>query len=153
MPDLWNWYGKCTSPPPWATIFFALHELVILPEWRSHVIFYKRFIDDIFGIWVGTDHKFDSLIKDANNFGILKWDFNRPTNTAAFLDLNITIREGKITTGTHQKEGNPYLYITAQSAHPPGMIKGVIFGLVQCYYEQNSDKNDFISSQNYSSQD
>ncbi|KAL7474273.1 hypothetical protein ACHAW6_001073 [Cyclotella cf. meneghiniana] len=132
-----------------ANLYYSWHERTcILPHYLTSedppLIFYKRFIDDIFGIWVGTDHKFDSLVKDANNFGILTWDFNRPANTIAFLDLNITIREGKITIGTHQKEGNPYLYITAQSTHPPGMIKGVIFGLVRCYYEQNSDKKDFI---------
>ena len=132
-----------------ANLYYGWHERTcILPHYVTSkdppLIFYKRFIHNIFGIWVGTDHKFDSLVKDANNFGILKWDFNRPTNTVAFLDLNITIKEGKITTRTHQKEGNPYLYITPQSAHPPGMIKGVIFGLVQRYYEQNSDKKDFI---------
>ena len=132
-----------------ANLYYGWHKRTcILPHYVTSedppLIFYKRFIDDIFGIWVGTDHKFDKLLKDANNFGILKWDFNRPTNTVAFLDLNITIKEGKITTRTHQKEGNPYLYITPQSAHPPGMIKGVIFGLVRHYYEQNSDKKDFM---------
>jgi hypothetical protein len=93
---------------------------------------------------VGTDQQFDNLVEDANNFGILKWDFNKPTTTVNFLDLSITVKEDKITTRTHQKKGNPYLYITPHSAHPPGMIKGVIFGLVRCYYEQNSDKKDFI---------
>eukprot|EP00804_Cyclotella_cryptica_P015732 CCRYP_013371-RA/>CCRYP_013371-RA protein AED:0.39 eAED:0.39 QI:0/-1/0/1/-1/0/1/0/79 len=45
--------GMGISPvPPWATIFFALHERIILPKWSCHLIFYKRFIDDIFGIWL-----------------------------------------------------------------------------------------------------
>jgi len=51
-------------------------------------------------------------MKDANKFGILKWDFNKPSNTSTFLDLAITMGKGKITTMTHQKEGNPYLFIT-----------------------------------------
>ena len=37
--------------PPWATIFYALHEQQFLPEWTEHVILYKRFIDDVFGVW------------------------------------------------------------------------------------------------------
>ena len=138
-----------------AVIFANLHhgwheKTCILPRYKTHedppLLFYKRFIDDIFGIWVGTDQQFDNLVEDANNFGIMKWDFNKPTTTVNFLDLSITVKEGKITTRTHQKEGNPYLYITPHSAHPPGMIKGVIFvfGLVRRYYEQNSDKKDFI---------
>ncbi|KAL7475217.1 hypothetical protein ACHAW6_001143 [Cyclotella cf. meneghiniana] len=65
-------------------------------------------------------------MKDTNNL---------PSNTSTFLDLEFTITEGNITTKTHKKEGNPYLYFRPQSAHPPGMIKGVIFGLIHSYQE------------------
>ena len=38
--------------PPYATIFYALHENNMLPRWSQQVPFYKRFIDDVFGIWL-----------------------------------------------------------------------------------------------------
>ncbi len=45
--------GMSISPaPPWATIFYALPENTFLPLWSHHIIFYERFIDDVFGIWI-----------------------------------------------------------------------------------------------------
>ena len=38
--------------PPYATIFYALHENDMLPRWSERVVFYKRFIDDVLGIWL-----------------------------------------------------------------------------------------------------
>eukprot|EP00804_Cyclotella_cryptica_P021771 CCRYP_000780-RB/>CCRYP_000780-RB protein AED:0.27 eAED:0.37 QI:0/-1/0/1/-1/0/1/0/96 len=43
--------GMGIAPPPWATIFYALHERhLLLPKWKSHLLLYKRFIDDIIDI-------------------------------------------------------------------------------------------------------
>ena len=36
--------------PPWATIFYGIHEIVILDEFKDYIFIYKRFIDDIIGI-------------------------------------------------------------------------------------------------------
>ncbi|KAL7484683.1 hypothetical protein ACHAW6_010312 [Cyclotella cf. meneghiniana] len=41
--------------PPWATIFFALHKPTLLPHWKTNLLFYCQFIDDIFGIWLMDD--------------------------------------------------------------------------------------------------
>jgi hypothetical protein len=36
--------GMGISPaPPWATIFYALHEETIMAKWPKHLAFYKRF--------------------------------------------------------------------------------------------------------------
>eukprot|EP00804_Cyclotella_cryptica_P000248 CCRYP_010187-RA/>CCRYP_010187-RA protein AED:0.09 eAED:-0.06 QI:0/-1/0/1/-1/1/1/0/188 len=37
---------------PWATIFYALHKQHFVPKWNAHLIFYRRFIDNIIGIWL-----------------------------------------------------------------------------------------------------
>jgi hypothetical protein len=39
------------SAPPWANIFYALCELIFLETFQENIVFYRRFIDDIFGIW------------------------------------------------------------------------------------------------------
>ena len=39
---------------------------------------------------------------------------------------------------------NLYLYIPPHSAHPPGMIKGLIYGQLQRYKYQNSDRADYL---------
>eukprot|EP00956_Cyclotella_meneghiniana_P035928 scaffold119601_cov26-Cyclotella_meneghiniana.AAC.2 len=41
--------------PPYATIFYAIHENEMLKKWSERVPFYKRFIDDVFGIWLTHD--------------------------------------------------------------------------------------------------
>jgi hypothetical protein len=65
--------------------------------------------------------------------------------TVNFLDMTISIQDSIISTKIYQRECNPYLYINPKSAHPPDMIKGVIFGSIKCYFEQNSTEEDFIS--------
>ena len=55
------------------------------------------------------------------------------------------LNNGRITTKTYQKAMNLYLYIPSHSAHPPGMIKGMVYGLLHRYHDQNSSREDFLS--------
>jgi hypothetical protein len=112
-------------------------------ERRKPLIFHRRFIDDVIGMWVGSDQDFEEYAKDLP-FGILTWDVSKLSQSVNFLDMTCTIQGSRIVTRTYQKDNNPYLYITPYSAHPPGMIKGTIYGLVRRYYEQNSEQRDFI---------
>eukprot|EP00804_Cyclotella_cryptica_P010741 CCRYP_005523-RA/>CCRYP_005523-RA protein AED:0.45 eAED:0.45 QI:0/-1/0/1/-1/0/1/0/55 len=38
--------------PPWATIFYGIFEEHILKTWKQYLFLFKRFIDDILGIWL-----------------------------------------------------------------------------------------------------
>ncbi|KAL7531342.1 hypothetical protein ACHAXR_003988, partial [Thalassiosira sp. AJA248-18] len=38
--------------PPWATIFFAIHENGFVPLWIQFLLFFKRYLDDILSIWL-----------------------------------------------------------------------------------------------------
>eukprot|EP00957_Ditylum_brightwellii_P041784 3163883-Ditylum_brightwellii.AAC.1 len=39
---------------------------------------------------------------------------------------------------------NLYLYIPPSSAHPAGMIKGLIYSAIRRYKRQNTDRKDYI---------
>ena len=38
--------------PPWANIFYSLHKDVILDRFKDNLLIYRRFIDDVLGIWL-----------------------------------------------------------------------------------------------------
>ena len=67
--------------------------------------------------------------RDLNHFGILTWEINEPSLLVDFLDLTISIKNGRVETRTFQKELNLYLYLPPASAHPRNCIKGTIYGL------------------------
>eukprot|EP00804_Cyclotella_cryptica_P016595 CCRYP_001935-RA/>CCRYP_001935-RA protein AED:0.24 eAED:0.24 QI:0/-1/0/1/-1/0/1/0/270 len=121
--------------PPWATIFYALHEQHFVPKWSTHLIFYKRFIDDIIGIWLphpdmATDTSlWSAFCTDLQQWHGLEWTVSPLSTRCNFMDLALTLTPtGKIDTNLFEKSQNLYLYIAPGSAHPNGMIKGLIFG-------------------------
>ena len=38
--------------PPWATIFFGIHKKTVLVQFGDRLQLYRRFIEDILGIWL-----------------------------------------------------------------------------------------------------
>eukprot|EP00804_Cyclotella_cryptica_P005818 CCRYP_000116-RA/>CCRYP_000116-RA protein AED:0.39 eAED:0.47 QI:0/0/0/1/0/0/3/0/287 len=90
--------GMGISPaPPWATIFYALHENNFLPPWSHHILFYKRFIDDVFGIWIPHPSPAQDTInwcsfkQTMQQWHGLQWDFTPLSTSCNFMDLTITI--------------------------------------------------------------
>ena len=141
--------GMGISPaPPWATIFYALHEQHFLPEWSTHIIFYKRFIDDVFGIWlphtnpVCNHELWEKFKHQMQTWHGLKWEFTHPSTSCNFMDLSISISNNRLTTTLYEKKQNLYLYIPPHSAHPPKIINGLIYGHILRLYRLCSDKRD-----------
>ena len=91
----------------WATIYCAYHEVfTLIPKHGHNLLYFKCYIDDVFGIWTGnltTD--WEAFLEDVNNFGILKWDIieTKPSALVIFLDTNLSIENGKIISRTFQK--------------------------------------------------
>jgi len=126
----------------YATISFGQFEnTVLLPEFKNNLFFYRRYIDDIFGVWIPTKtnklktwNNFKTLL---NNWGNLRWEVEAPSTTIHFLDLNVTLNGSTIITSTHQKLLNLYLYLPPRSAHPSSCLKGLIKGELNQYWIQN----------------
>ena len=145
-----------------ASIYFAYHErLVILKKYSKHIVFYKRFIDDVFCLWHDDTTQdpmrtitFDEFKKDMNNFGSLKWEFEPLTLETTFLDLRIKLSPKPTNQRTtqdfyslqfssYQKPMNLYLYIPPHSSHPPGITRSIIHSQLRKYWFQNTNKDDF----------
>ena len=134
----------------YATIYYAFHEIFcLLKKYEAHLILYKRLIDDGFGLWHdrGDPGAWDRFCYDVNNFpgGKLKWVIEERSREVNFLDLTIKINDlNEIETRTYQKPMNLYLYLTGSSAHPKGVMKGMIFGEMRRYKKQNTKRGDYL---------
>ena len=98
--------------PPYATIYYGIHEKNLLPKHNKHVIFYKRFINDIFGIWIPhpnpqlNAHLWEEFKDSMNKIPGLTWEFDDPSDKMNFMDLTITIQNGHISTSLFEKPLN-----------------------------------------------
>ena len=131
----------------YATLFFAYYEQTyLLRKYKQNLLFYKRMIDDILIIWKPTTKEtWENFKLDLNKQCKLNWDIEEPSTTTDFLDLTLSIdNDGLVTTKTFQKDMNLFLYIPPNSAHPPGMIKSLIYGLLRTYKLQNTYHKDFL---------
>ena len=81
---------------------------------------------------------------DLNDFGRLKWTVENPAMLADFLDVSLTIQDGRIVSRTHQKKLNLYLYLAGSSAHTPSTLKSLIFGEMRRYCLTNTYSQDYV---------
>eukprot|EP00804_Cyclotella_cryptica_P002022 CCRYP_007438-RA/>CCRYP_007438-RA protein AED:0.25 eAED:0.25 QI:0/-1/0/1/-1/0/1/0/173 len=120
--------------PPWATIFYAIDENRVLPRWNSQVLFYRRFIDNIIGIWVcdvcpECNHAlWTSFQADMQQWHGLEWEFSPLSQTCNYMDLTLTITGRSIHSTSFEKAQNLYLYLPPHSSHPRGPLQSLIFG-------------------------
>jgi hypothetical protein len=59
------------------------------------------------------------------------------------LNLEIDPKTRKITSSTYQKPLNLHLYLPRSSAHPPSVLKGLIYGSIRRFWLQNSKMSDY----------
>ena len=71
----------------------------------------------------------DSFVDDLNGAQGLTWDVNEPAQLVDFMDLTITIANGRVSTMLFEKRSNRHLYIPAHLSHPPGVVNGIIHGM------------------------
>ena len=132
--------------PIYSTIYYGIHEEFLLEKYKNALIYYRRYIDDVFMIWQpqrNADISTSTLATDMN-YGTLQWEQNTPSNEVIFLDLRIHLdQRNHITTSTYHKPLNLHLYIPPASAHPPGVLYGLIAGAVRRFWLQNTRVSDF----------
>ena len=122
--------------PPWATIYYAIHENNILPRWTEQVLFYRRFIDDIIGIWLcdeNIEHNNDlwaQFKNDLQQWYGLEWEFSPLSISCNYMDLALTVTNGAIHSTLFEKPQNLYLYLPPHSSHPKGPLQSLILGNV-----------------------
>ena len=102
----------------------------------------------MFGIWIPSDDPNAwKNFKEHLLFGILEWEVEERTTSVNFLDLTISInKDRKIKTRTYQKEIKLYLYLPLTSSHLLSLIRGMIYGMLRNYDEQNNYRKHYIET-------
>jgi hypothetical protein len=134
--------------PPYATLYYSVYEDSFLHAFNDSVLFYKRFIDDVIGIWlcdpdsVTNEDQWCAFQAAMNQGRGLSWEFSNLSHKVDFMDLTISISENRIQTTLYEKPMNLYLYIPPHSAHPPGLLPGMIHGTLFRIFTLCSDDSD-----------
>ena len=140
-----------TPPAPtYANLTYAIHENPIVKMYSRNLVCYKRYIDDIFGIWNhGTDRDLDDKnwldFKAAiGSYAGLEWTFWDHLPSLDYIDIVISIKGSSIHTTLFEKELNLYLFIPPHSCHPPGLLTGLVLGMCHRIYTLCSDDDDIL---------
>ena len=118
--------------PPYATIYYGIHEEKFFPCHSQHIICYRRFIDNVIGIWCPNKNpQLDTLEWNAfknkmNAFPGLTWELSEPSTTIDFMDMTVTInKSNKIETTLFEKRLNLHLYIPHTLPTRQGYSRGL----------------------------
>jgi hypothetical protein len=100
------------AAPLYSILTFGHHENTnILNYFRSNLLFYKRYIDDIFWIWIDNpQNNWENFKSKLDEFGDLRWNVVDLSNTMTFLDLELSIYNHKIYSKTYQNPLNLLLH-------------------------------------------
>jgi len=112
--------------PAVANIYAATFEEISMPLWKEYgLIFYVRYIDDIFLIFQGPPQGLQELLSKVEIPGLeITWDHS--FSRLSFLDVDVRLSSGEIVTSVFRKEMNRYMYIPFSSGHPLSVKKALV---------------------------
>ena len=110
--DLW-FHQRCgtamgtMTTVKYATLYYALYEEeLLIPKYQDQMLYFRRYIDDIFIIWnKNGKYSWEELNKDLK-FGLFNWEMAKPEYSLDFLDLTISIDKKVSHKPKHSKKRN-----------------------------------------------
>lgn len=137
--------GNCVSRQIADVYLHWLLFTVIKPQMETLwalILFWKRFIDDIIGLWVGSKRQFECFVTKLNHlakpFGIQFGDsqFGRSVN---YLDVTLSLDDSNnIEYRLFKKETDARLFLKTDSYHPAHVFKSVVFSQMIRVIQRNS---------------
>ena len=133
--------------PSYANIFMAKKIDPIIYEinnWANPLLFFKRFLDDIFLVYTGCLKNLHLFPSELNNIHpTIKFTMTHTTpsrtlnpecgcetsESLAFWDTLCTIENGKIVTDLYRKKTDRNQYLLTSSCHPAHTTKNIPFSL------------------------
>ena len=120
--------------PVFANIFMAMIDKMIqaIDEFSKFLAFYRRFIDDIFIIWTGSEEEFLAFMKKINTLhATIKFtcSYDIKNRSTTFLDTTVKITDEGIETDLYQKPTDRVQYLLPSSCHPAHTFKSIPYSL------------------------
>ena len=140
------------AAPNVADIFMSFIDQEIIKRAQSYavdgvspLVFYKRFLDDILMIWLGSHHHLHSFVQDINKINpSIKFSLEHTKklsdpdhdscpcplqDSVPFLDTSLSVRNGHINSDLYRKKTDRCQYLLPSSCHPPHCSDNIPFSL------------------------
>ena len=127
------------ASPEIADITFHELEMRIISENQHAIHFWKRFRDDIFMVYIGTNNELDKFIHTINELHpTFKFSFENSQQSITFLDVQIFKgprydQQQILDMRTHTKNTDTFQYLHRESCHPSATFKGFVKGEILRY--------------------
>lgn len=137
--------------PTVANIYMSITLQRFLRTQTNKPLLLKRYIDDIFMIWIRTKTELDTFLLDLNNFNpAINYTHHYSTLSTDFLDLTIYKSHlfpftNILDTKTYQKPQNLYQYTHFSSHHQESIFKAIITGELTRYIRTNTLEHTYIA--------
>lgn len=131
-----------------ANIYIAyLIEYNLIFKQKQHLMkLWRRFIDDAFMIWRGTEeqlHDFHALLNSIEPS--IQWTIKYSKEGVEFLDVFAHRHNNQLHFRTYQKPLNKFSYLPHDSTHPDHCKSGFVRGELLRYVRTNTRETDFTT--------
>lgn len=116
--------------PPFANLFMTEYEQRIINLYQVNIKIWKRYLDDIFFIFVGKHTQLQGLQRLANEIHpTIKLTFECSNQSVNFLDMTIfKTKQGLLSTDLYRKPTDKHLILHHNSHHPQHIKRNIILG-------------------------
>ena len=112
--------------PAFANIFMHYWEQKALSSTNYTPLFWKRYIDDIFGIWRHSEDHLHTFIQHLNSINPnIKVSITHNLHSTNFLDCNVYKNHSKLSTKAFSNQQTHKL-LHPKSYHPAHVFKGIL---------------------------
>ena len=144
---------KCA--PHFANIFMSDLEQNALLGFHKDLVMWVRFIDDIFGIFIGPKERLDQLIHRINNMHPnIKLTFDVSHTSVNFLDTTIYFdQQHNLQSRIYRKPTNANLILHYHSNHPHHIKRNIVYNETLRYHMITSEDHTYWQRKSNSSKE
>ena len=116
-------------PPSYANLFLAKFETYALSRASFQPFIWWRYIDNTFVIWTRSAQDLNTVTSFLNDIHPTKFTCDYSFTSIPFLDVNVSLHDGKIVTDLFTKPTDKDQYLLHSSCHPIHNKRAIPFSL------------------------